>query len=69
MAEPPWWAVQIWSQILPTTINAFDSGDGIVWISGINTMFADALGPKVASASAGMVLAVQGRQHVLLFQS
>ena len=33
------------------------------------TLPADALAPKVAKASAGMVLAVQDRQHVLLFQS
>ena len=32
-------------------------------------MPADALAPKDASASAGMVLAVKDRQHVLLFQS
>ena len=32
-------------------------------------MPADALAPKVASASAGMVLAVYDRQHVLLPQS
>ena len=32
-------------------------------------MPADALAPKVARASAGMVLAVYNRQHVLLFQS
>ena len=32
-------------------------------------MTADALAPKVASASAGMVLAVLYSQHVLLFQS
>ena len=36
---------------------------------GSNTMPADALAPKVAKVSAGMVLAVQDRQHVLLFQS
>ena len=35
---------------------------------GINTMPADALVPKVTSASAGMVLVVYERQHVLLFQ-
>ena len=34
---------------------------------GVNTMSADALAPKVASASADMVLAVWDRQHVLLF--
>ena len=32
-------------------------------------MPADALAPKVASASAGMVLAVLDRPHVLVFQS
>ena len=36
---------------------------------GANTMPADALGPKVARAPANMALAVQDRQHVLLFQS
>ena len=32
-------------------------------------MLADALAPKVTRVSAGMVLAVEDRQHVLLFQS
>ena len=32
-------------------------------------MPADALAPEVARASAGMILAVQDRQHVFLFQS
>ena len=36
---------------------------------GFNTMHADALAPKVASASADMVLAVLDRWHLLLFQS
>ena len=36
---------------------------------GISTMPADALAPKVARASAGMVLAVWNRWRVLLFQS
>ena len=35
-----------------------DAGDGIFRISGVNTMLADALDPKVARASKGMVLAV-----------
>ena len=35
----------------------------------VNTMFDDALAPKVTNASAGMILAVQDRQHALLFQS
>ena len=35
---------------------------------GVNIMPADALAPKVASASAGMVSTVWDRQHVLLFQ-
>ena len=33
--------------------------DGIPWLCGVNTMPADALAPKVARASAGLVLAVQ----------
>ena len=36
---------------------------------GVNTMSTDALAFRVARASAGMVLAVQDRQHVWLFQS
>ena len=32
-------------------------------------MSADARAPKIASASAGKVLAVQDRQHVLLFDT
>ena len=35
---------------------------------GVNTMPADALAPKVARASADMVLVLLDRQHVLLFQ-
>ena len=35
----------------------------------VNTMPADALAPEVTRASTGMVLAVQDRQHVLMFQS
>ena len=38
-------------------------------VSGVNAMSADALAPEVARASAGMVLAVEDRQYVLLFQS
>ena len=38
-------------------------------ILGVSTMSADALAPKVARASAGMVLAVQDWQHVFWFQS
>ena len=36
---------------------------------GVNNMPADALAPKVARASAGMVMAVLDRQHLLLFHS
>ena len=36
---------------------------------GPNTMHADALAPKVTSASAGKILALCDRQQVLLFQS
>ena len=36
---------------------------------GVNTMPADAVAPKVARASADIVLTVQDRQYVLLFQS
>ena len=36
---------------------------------GVNTMPADALAPKLARASAAMVLAVYDRQHILLFHS
>ena len=49
--------------------NSSDAEDGIIPAFGVNTMPANALAPKVASASAGMVLAGQDRQHVLLFQS
>ena len=34
---------------------------------GVNIMPADALAPKVASASAGMVLAVYDKQHILFY--
>ena len=37
------------------SLNSSDAGDGII---GANTMLADALAPKVARSSAGMVLAV-----------
>ena len=50
-------------------INSSDAGDGIFRFWGVSTMPADALAPKVASASAGMLLAVYDRQHVCLFQS
>ena len=36
---------------------------------GVNTMPIDVLAPKIARASAGIILAVKDRQHVLLFQS
>ena len=36
---------------------------------GINAMPADALTPKVARASADILLAVHGRQHALLFEN
>ena len=36
---------------------------------GVNTTPADALASKVARASAGMVLALKDRQHILLLQS
>ena len=36
---------------------------------GVNTMPADVLAPKVARASAGTVLTVLDRKHVLLVQS
>ena len=36
---------------------------------GVSTMPADALAPKVARTSAGMVLAMWGRQYVWLFHS
>ena len=36
---------------------------------GVNTMSADTLAPKVTKASTGIILAVLGRQHVLLFHS
>ena len=39
-------------------LNSSDAGDEIFWILGVNTMPADALAPKLASASAGMVLTV-----------
>ena len=36
---------------------------------GVNTMPADTLAPKFASASAGMALAVLEQHHVLLIQN
>ena len=36
---------------------------------GVNTMPADALAPQIASASAGMALAVCDGQYVLMFQN
>ena len=39
-------------------INFFDAGDGIFPLCGVNTMPADELAPKVASASADMILTV-----------
>ena len=50
-------------------LNSSDAGDGIFRLWGVNTMSADALAPKVARASAGIVLPVLDRQHVLLFHS
>ena len=43
-----------------------DAGDGIFRLLSVNAMLADAPDPKVASASAGIVLAVYNRQYVLL---
>ena len=37
-------------------INSTDAGDGMFWLWGVNNMPADALAPKVARASAGMVM-------------
>ena len=39
-------------------LNSSGAGDGILRLLGVNIMPADALAPKVASASAGMVLDV-----------
>ena len=50
-------------------LNSSDTGDGIFQFSGATTIFADALAPKVTSASPGMVFTVWDRQHALLFQS
>ena len=52
-----------------TIFNSLDASDGIFWLWGVNAMPADSLAPKVARASAGMVLTVQDRQYVLLLQS
>ena len=49
--------------------NSSDAGDGITQLCGVNTKSVDALAPKVARASAGMVLIVLDRQNALLFQS
>ena len=38
--------------------NSSDAGDGIFRLCGVNIMPGDALAPKVAIASSGMVLAV-----------
>ena len=51
------------------SVDSSDAGDGIFQLNGVNTIPADALAPKVIRASAGMVLAVQDRQHILLLQS
>ena len=49
--------------------NSSDAGDGILQLCEVNTKPAGALAPKVARASAGMVLILLDRQHALLFQS
>ena len=51
----------------PASINYLDARYGLFWLWGVNTLPAYALVPDVSSASAGMVLAVLDRQHVLLF--
>ena len=40
-------------------LNSSDAGNGILRLYGVNTMHADGLSAKVASASAGMVLKPQ----------
>ena len=47
-------SLELWHKQTVLNFNSSDAGDGIFEI---NTMPADALAPKVASASAGMVLA------------
>ena len=49
--------------------NSSDAGDGIFQLCGVITKSDDALAPKVARTSAGMVLIVSDRQHALLLQS
>ena len=44
--------------LLQIEVNSSNAGDGIVRLLGANTMPADALAPKVARASAGIVLVV-----------
>ena len=46
----------IWFQL--QCVNSSDARDGIYQLCWVNIMPADALAPKVASASTGMVLAV-----------
>ena len=49
-----------------TIIDSFDAVDGIFWLWEVNAMPADSLAPKVARASADMVLTVQDRQYRLV---
>ena len=46
-------------------LNSFDARDGIFWLIG-NIMPADALATTAARASAGTVLIMWGKQHVVL---
>ena len=47
------------------SFSVINSSDAVV----VNAMSVDALATKVASAWAGMVFAVEDRQHALFFQS
>ena len=55
--------------ITPVPIQLFFCWRRNVPSFGVNTMPADAMAPNVASASEGMVLSVEDREHILLFQS
>ena len=53
---------------IDVTSQYLNAGDRVFCFLGVNTMPADALAPKGARSSAGMVLAAYDKQHVLLLQ-
>ena len=64
-----WQNISLCILFRPQCVNSSDAGKGIFQLCRVNTMPINALAPKVTIASAGMVLTVLHRQHVLLFQS